>query len=272
MAGRLGRTVGIAVTGVFCISAIPHVIPGTFKRLFRTKDTPVPPELVDHVHEIARAMHIQNPDRIKVFTTTHFSCFNGGATWLPGGAFIGLSRTLLYSSEEDIKTSGITLYGKPIDWDSKDGATLQRCFLQSQNQIDFCIAHELAHIKSSDFVMSTLLLPGTVLTSYAVLRLVSPYLSAKQSKLAAPVAFGVGMLIYLQLQTSLNYFIEHKADRIAAQIDRRFVDGGIEMMRKGMQLNSILKTELGRSKMPFGLGSSHPRFSARLRRLQKLVT
>ena len=40
--------------------------------------------------------------------------------------------------------------------------------------MDHLLAHELAHIKSSDFVMSTLLLPGTVLTSYAVLRLVSP--------------------------------------------------------------------------------------------------
>jgi len=33
MAARFGRTVGIAVTGVFCISAIPHVVPGTFKKL-----------------------------------------------------------------------------------------------------------------------------------------------------------------------------------------------------------------------------------------------
>jgi len=32
-------------------------------------------------------------------------------------------------------------------------------------------------------------------------------LSAKQSKLAAPVAFGVGMLIYLQLQTTLSQFM-----------------------------------------------------------------
>lgn len=40
--------------------------------------------------------------------------------------------------------------------------------------MDHLLAHELAHIKSSDFVMSTLLLPGTVLTSYAVLRLLYP--------------------------------------------------------------------------------------------------
>jgi len=46
---------------------------------------------------------------------------------------------------------------------------------------------------------------------------------------------------YHCLSFSSDYFLEHKADRIAAQVNRRFADGGIEMMKKGMQLNSILK-------------------------------
>ena len=45
----------------------------------------------------------------------------------------------------------------------------------------------------------------------------------------------------LVLFVCVDFYIEHKADRIAAETHRSFAEGGVEMMTKGIQLNSILK-------------------------------
>ena len=39
----------------------------------------------------------------------------------------------------------------------------------------------------------------------------------------------------------IDFYIEHRADRVAAETHRSFAEGGVEMMTKGIQLNSILK-------------------------------
>lgn len=268
---HLGKMVAIAAAGTFCIATFPHVIPETFKKALEMENTPAPQELETHVCKIAAAMHLPYPERVKVFITPCFSCMSGGTTLLPRGATLGLSRTLLFDSEEDVRNSGITLNDKLVDWDSDAGTTLQHCLLQSTNHINFCIAHELAHVKQSDFIYYSLLPPAIITVSYFLLIVATPLLPVHLTRVALPAVFGLGMILYLQVQTMLNFYIEHRADRVAAETHRSFAEGGVEMMTKGIQLNSILNTELGTSRWPFGIGSSHPTFSERLCRLQELM-
>ena len=49
-----------------------------------------------------------------------------------------------------------------------------------------------------------------------------------------PVGF-IGFCLWI------DFYIEHRADRVAAETHRSFAEGGVEMMTKGIQLNSILK-------------------------------
>lgn len=88
----------------------------------------------------------------------------------------------------------------------------------------FHSAHELAHVKSSDFIYYSLLPPAIIVVSYFLLvgatpckwpsfNLIGPFtcvctvLPAHLTRVALPAVFGLGMILYLQVQTTLSWLI-----------------------------------------------------------------
>lgn len=75
-------------------------------------------------------------------------------------------RTVLFRSPKDVHKCDIAVKGEPVDWESEEGEQLLKILPPSAKLINFRIAHEVAHLKSNDFVYHTLLSPAVLVCGY----------------------------------------------------------------------------------------------------------
>jgi hypothetical protein len=62
---------------------------------------------------------------------------------LPNGATIGLPRTFLFESPQDVMDSGVRLQGNAIDWNSQSGEAIKDILVPSGDHMNFVIGkHE----------------------------------------------------------------------------------------------------------------------------------
>ena len=75
-------------------------------------------------------------------------------------------RTVLFQDPADVFESGMAIGGKPVDWYSSTGKKLAKLMIPTTQMINFCIAHEVGHLKHFDFLPSILLPPCVLVVGY----------------------------------------------------------------------------------------------------------
>ena len=75
-------------------------------------------------------------------------------------------RVVLFRDENDVKSSGMTLSGEPVDWSSHEGQSLLHLLIPSSNVTNFRIAHEVAHLKKQDGWWDVLVSPIFLVGGY----------------------------------------------------------------------------------------------------------
>ena len=108
-------------------------------------------------------------EKINVFLNKGLTSVTFGSTWLPNGAAIGLPRTVLFQTQDDVRNSFLEsagslaivcrdvisrpiISGAPVDWDSELGLTLTAALTPSSQQINFIIGR---HIIPTIFLSSS---------------------------------------------------------------------------------------------------------------------
>lgn len=256
---------------IFCFSCYPHVVPEWLAKSSAHPGIHVPQELQLHVEKIAEAMHVAKPHRIKVFINKGLSSVSAGNTLLPGGAVIGLSRLVLLKDEIELQNSGISLNGDLVDWNSIDGNTLAKLLIPSTNQINFSIAHELAHIQHLDFLTRSTLAPLALITLYHTACILPQFLYPANPTALIPMVFAVGLLFYTQIHYAICHWQEHRADHRAALCRKSYAEGGVQMMKNRITLDRL--TKYSKKNSSTGLGQAfqtHPSFHHRLEKLEEL--
>lgn len=171
--------------------------------------------------------------------------------------------------------SNVTLRGDAVAWDSPEGRALIKILLPSTNLINFRIAHEIAHLKRHDPFREVPLSPIFLVGGYhlAVFLCKTPIFSAKVV-LAFPLFFFMALFAYAEVSSLLNQQLEYQADRMAAMASKKYAEGGIELMRKQMELDAL--TRYGSNSSSFlqkilSNFSSHPPYDERLQKLEKVL-
>ena len=75
-------------------------------------------------------------------------------------------RTVLFRDEQDVAQCDIAVRGEPVEWESEEGQLLLKLLPPSAKLINFRIAHEVAHLKSFDFLYFTVLSPIVLVCGY----------------------------------------------------------------------------------------------------------
>lgn len=256
--------IGASVMSV--LHSFPFIIPETFYKYFKSS-IETPEELEKHVKIIARAIGLKHPNNLHVFINADMNSVSFGTTYLPGGAWIGLPRQILWKDTDDIKYSHIAFKDKPVDWESDYGLRLARCMLQSASQINFRIGHELSHIHHFHSMFHVIFTPFTLFTFYLCLKFSSEVLirfgSTPTYGLFISVLFTAAS--YLQGSKYANHYFEYKADEYSADLGIGFAKGGIEMLQKSRKLAVLMGTDEDEET------TTHPSSKDRIKRLQEYI-
>ena len=73
---------------------------------------------------------------------------------------------MLFRDERDVFQCDISVKGEPVEWESEEGQQLLKLLPPSAKLINFRIAHEVAHLKSYDFLYYTVLSPVVLVCGY----------------------------------------------------------------------------------------------------------
>ncbi|XP_064400350.1 transmembrane protein 177-like [Halichondria panicea] len=259
--------------GLLCVNFVPHALPSIIRWSSEADRIEAPIELVAHVRKIAASMGLSNTERVQVFVNRGFSSLCGGSTALPMGAVIGLPRTVLFRSPKDVHKCDIAVKGEPVDWESEEGEQLLKILPPSAKLINFRIAHEVAHLKSNDFVYHTLLSPAVLVCGYHFALFLSKSMFPGRIVAAFPLLFSLALVAQVQISSTIHHWQEYRADKMAAVCRRSYAEGGAELMRRGMQLESILREPPSRYSLERFTASfkSHPSYRDRLERLNDLL-
>eukprot|EP00731_Ephydatia_muelleri_P003793 Em0001g3793a len=268
---NMRKVVYLAAGAMAALNCVPHAFPAVIRKSYESPDAKAPEELTTHVRRIARAMHVRNPDRIEVFISRGFSSVSGGCALWPNGAVIGVPRTFLFRNRSDVERSGLRLQNEDIDWNSDIGQKLAHLLVPSAQEMNFRIAHELAHVELLDPLVKVPLASTALVASYH-LALVALRFLPRLANTGFPLMFGAGLFVYLQLSSALGRWMEFRADRRAALCKKSYTEGGIDFMRKSIELESVLQpsTQISISQLISSL-SHHPDHQERLDKLEKLL-
>lgn len=269
---RLKRTMYTASGLLLGLTTVQHLFPSTIQQESEFK-THVPPELQERVEAIAASMHLGMPHRIKVYINKGLSSNSAGNSIFPYGAIVGLSKTVLCRTTNDIEELGLKLCGKDVDWTSKDSQLIADLLLPTTEQVDFAIAHELSHIQHLDFLPRAFLAAVSPIIVYHATSILPQFLSIKSPMALLPFTIGGVYVIYNNIYYSLCHWQEHRADNRAGLCGRRYSEGGITFAQKRIELEKRLRalddTSLRSKSFPTGF-TSHPSFQDRLQRLTDL--
>ena len=236
--------VGLGTVSLFTANSFTHFFPKLTRKYF-THTKEIPQDYQSVFQEASNKMMIKQPEKIHLFCANGFSAVSAGSTFLPGGAVLGIPRTFLFYESKDVKNSNLKFKGIPIDWSSSDGVQLEKLLLDSKREhLAFLIAHELAHIRSLDFipraVLPTLVFYITYRSGVFMLSLF-PTFSLISKLVIIGCVMVVNLKLYFEASKALRYYQEFKADEIAAYCGRQYCEGGIEHMTKSLKINQMLR-------------------------------
>jgi hypothetical protein len=201
---------------------------------------------VKNLKQIATRMGVRNPERLSIRISDETS-----------GASIGSNLTLRLSG-------GCIVLPRELHQGFHATAAQRTEFdLPEKEEVNFVLAHEIAHIARNHSILTTAFLPGSIMTSYMMMKCFPNKLIGSLLGCFAIAASNIWM----------SWQVEHEADHMAASLG--FAKGGINCFQRKLSRNCELRTLLNTSmitKKGNYLGdTSHPLLTTRLQHLEDLL-
>jgi hypothetical protein len=275
-------SVGIGVGGLFLYNTVPHAFPVEIcEGAFGSEGEKVSEKCRAEFTERARKMNLKNPERVSLFVNKGFSGFSAGSTSFPTGAVVGIPGWYLCETAEDVMNSPINFKGRTIRWDTEMGSQMRESLISTPDNIAFTIGHEIAHLQSPEYKgLYTFLSPTWLFTTYKLA-------SSTPRLVALPLLVDILLKVFILRLSYLGYKhttkeIHHKeeflADEISGRTDLQAARGGVDCMKKRLQLNKVLRALHGSQGVSYYdedgnemKMQEHPKLTERLKKLQKIV-
>ena len=240
----------VGTAAVLAFHAVPHLFPQINKKIFQyNKQAELPAEFSKIYKETCQKMGVKNPEDGDVFFNLGFTTISAGSFDLPNKAVIGLPRSFMMHDTETLRKSKIKFEDMQVRWDSKAGKALEKALIVKNDHVAFTIAHELAHIKSYDFVYRSLL-PASWF--YATCRFIIWLLPRAQNApskglkaLLTVLLAGVSCAGYSSVSSFMKQRFEITADQKAAECGLVYCDGGISYLKSHLRLNRVIRHMTG---------------------------
>lgn len=280
--------VGVTAGALVCLKAIPHIFPQLYyKRIKELKidgrEMEIPPRCKEQLAVISRKLGVSDKQgKISFFVCRSLYPSSAGATWLPNGAVIGVPLSFYFKHEDDLGR-----FGEVCFQDSKVPMLLQSRFgkkfidtqLSSDENIAFCIGHELVHRSGSfDIAYDVFFAPSWLIATYSILRrtrVIIPRTSVLVDGIFKIAFYLLSFACFWPVERRLNHYREFKADEMSARCDLEVAKGGVDWMLKKKRFVSLMKSLQAGDKskeMHFNIvDSTHPKLLDRLRRLEVIV-
>ncbi|XP_032220947.2 transmembrane protein 177 [Nematostella vectensis] len=289
VAGRISvrfirLSVGLGVGGLFLYETAGHAFPEAIcKRALGPGGDEVPAKCIQIYEEMAAKMHLEHPERVSFFVNRGFSGFHAGATKLPNGAVIGIPGWYLFETAEDVMNSPINFKERTIKWESEMGQQIRDSLIPTKENIAFTIGHEIGHLQMPEYkILRAIMSPAWLYLTYKVAVSTTRFAPALSMLLDIALKLCILRLSYLgyrYVKREVNHHEEFNADKMSASTTVAAAQGGVDYIRKRLQLNSVLRALHGSSGESYYdqygnelKARSHPKLTERLHRLESIVS
>ena len=277
---KIASIIGTAT--VIAFHSVPHLFPQMNINVLAMKSQPEVPDDISMIYKDAcQKMHIENSNEGKVFITSGFTTISAGSFDLPNKAIIGLPRSFLIDSPEKLRETRVSFNDSLVDWTSKAGKSLEKALVVTNDHVAFAIAHELAHIKSYDFVWRCLFPAAWFYgTCRGIIWLLPRARNAPTrgwKTLLAGLLAGCSAYLYYETSKIIKKRCEIQADEKAAKLGLQYCNGGISYLKSKMRVNRVIRhmTGVNGAQRYTAEGDdlyneSHPLLSDRIKLLEKV--
>ena len=272
----------IGTATIIAFHSVPHLFPQMNKTTFGMKTQPEMPEAFSEIYqETCEKMGIKNPEDGEVFFNAGFTTVSAGSFDLPNKAVIGLPRSFLIDSAEKLRDTKIRFDDNLVDWNSKAGKALEKALIVKNDYVAFAMAHELAHIKSYDFVYRCLFPAAWFYgTCRGIMWLIPRAKNAPTKAFKALLAIllaGCSAFLYSETSRVVKKRIELQADETAAKCGLRYCNGGISYLKSKMRMNRVIRHMTGVSGVQRYTAEgddldneTHPRLTDRIKLIERI--
>lgn len=196
------------------------------------------PMLLREVETIARALGVENLDRLHLFVYGGYSPRSHGYVGSPGGAFLTIP---------EFYVRGHVYPGKSrFGWDEQ----LYRTLRPDDATRRFNLAHEISHVKRGDSLISDSIMFGL---GGLIVNARSRYLQVSSGPAIARLLLLLALSATFSVSASRFYlrWAEFKADKDAANLGEAFAKGGVQFCDKLVLARRLLHKELKYGSLTF---------------------
>eukprot|EP00049_Salpingoeca_infusionum_P005388 m.91628 g.91628 ORF g.91628 m.91628 type:complete len:362 (-) comp12953_c0_seq4:280-1365(-) len=191
---------------------------------------PVPKDIVNKVYRFASHMGLRYPDHLAIVTSNSMSAFSGGSTVGQEGALVALPPTHIASSVDDRLLKGVIVKGRPLNASAPEDKDLVELVFPTDEQVDFTICHELAHLAQHHMELKTVTQPLLIALGFeAWYNLHHRRGTSTAFKLLVPSIIAATLF---GLHIAFNWAYELQADVVAAQVSQSVCEGGLVSLSK----------------------------------------
>ena len=274
----------VGTAAVIAFHSVPHFFPQMSKKAFGMNSQPDIPEKFEKIYkDTCQKMDIKNPDECDVFINSGFTTISAGSFDLPNKAILGLPRSFLIDSPEQLRDTKVKFDDTLIDWDSKAGKSLEKALIFNNDHVAFAMAHELAHIKNYDFVYRALFPAAWFYGTCRGIIWIIPRARNTPTKgykvLLAVLLAGCSAYIYFEVIKLLKKRFEVHADKSAAKLGLQYCNGGISYLKSKLRVNRVIRHMTGvRGAQRYTTegddlyNDSHPLLTDRIKLMEKIKT
>ncbi|KAF0288145.1 Transmembrane protein 177 [Amphibalanus amphitrite] len=249
--------VGLAGGCIFGGYLLPHgLFLDKYKRFVQAYREGLPvkltPELTRHVDAVLddAAVDADERSRLRFFTAFGADPFHAGGTGLRWGAAIGLPQTFALDGPAELNSSGFTVGGKKVDWESREGVLLSDGLRLSPAAQRFAIARELWHVCSSQVWQDGGVGAAALFATYLLGSSLNQRLGFAQRPRGLRVMLYslvslFGVAVWVTVTDVIQHHRDSESDMAAARLGAAYAWGGVEFYEKTLERNRALRRLLG---------------------------
>lgn len=189
---------------------------------------------------------------MKPFTVYGFHLYHMGSCKFRFGAMTGIPINFTYTSPSDINKSDVMIRGKPLDWNSPGGKSLEQALVFSEDEQIFGIAREILQLQTHQVLLNSIYPCVTIVGMHAL----ASTINSRQRLLVRPFPvrgfmyiliglFGYGFYSFLTDTTQVS--IDGSTDEKLASLGKNFVESGIRFYDKLLKMNIAIRDLTGDS-------------------------
>lgn len=262
-------------------------------------DINVPAVVIAHIREWASIHGLYKPEKLNIVITKNSSSFSMGSTYLPYGAYLCLSSSLLIDNDKKLinQTVGgkFNFCNKPLSFIpvSLSEAIINpsheeeqelvrmlkdRLIAKYPDEILFSAGHELAHIINSHILSS--FIPPILMLSLNYYLIFGLSLSAWPFLAKILMLIGCnGLSYYISelISAFISKVLERSSDDFAAALDSKMVGYGQSFFQRRILLNKLIRERCKEAAHIYDVDgaeinqNTHPSSVARLKNLKSTL-